>query len=126
MPAKLFAPAEYWQLTDAQRAEICNGCGTKGIVGAMVPDKIYGLRITDACNIHDFQYSIGETIDDKESADRAFLNNLLRLIDAGTDNPWLTRMRVRRAKIYYRAVAELGGPAFWAGKNKPEEMGACD
>lgn len=122
-PSILFAPPEYWQLSDAQRKDICNGCGTKGLCGILVPDTIYGLRITAACDIHDFMYSVGETLEDKEAADRVFLNNLLRIIDTQTSWNILKRLRARRAMIYYRAVVEFGGPAFWAGKNKPEELG---
>lgn len=121
----LFAPAPYWQLSEAQRAEICNGCGTKGLVGALVPDTIYGLRVTPACNIHDFMYVLGATIADKESADRVFFNNLLRLIDAGTRWQWLKRLRATRARTYFQAVRMFGGPAFWEGKNADDEMGTA-
>jgi hypothetical protein len=121
---ELFAPPLFWKLSHDRRAQICNGCGTKGLVGMLVPDTIYGLRVTDACDIHDFQYSIGETLADKDSADRVFLNNLLRIINAHTRWHWLKRLRARRARIYYEAVHLLGGPAFWDGKNRPEEMGS--
>ena len=119
----LFAPPEYWQLTDEQRKDICNGCGTKGFCGYLVPDNLWGLDITEACNIHDYMYHIGQTIADKELADRVFLNNMIRLIDAGTRWNWLKRRRVREAKVYHYFVVEFGGPAFWADKNQPEEMG---
>jgi hypothetical protein len=116
MDAKLFAPAEYWELTDGQRADLCNGCGTKGLCGVIVPDTFYGLCVTAACDIHDFMYVTGKTIEDKIRADSTFLNNMLRLIDAGTRCSWLKRLRARRARAYYEAVKRFGGPAFWAGK----------
>jgi hypothetical protein len=119
----LFAPPEFWALTPGQRADICNGCGTKGLVGFLVPDTLWGLRITAACDIHDFMYAIGATIRDKETADRVFLNNMLRIINEHTHYDWLKRLRAGRAQNYYRAVVHFGGPAFWAGKNKPEEEG---
>ncbi|EEX32196.1 hypothetical protein VIC_003295 [Vibrio coralliilyticus ATCC BAA-450] len=34
----------------------------------------------------------------------------------------LRKLRLRRARLYYRAVENFGGPAFWANKNKPEEF----
>jgi len=119
--AQLFAPEAYWKLSPAQQKALCNGCGTD--TTWFVPDTIWGLRITPACNIHDYMYKTGTTIEDKHSADRAFLNNMLRLIRAKTRLPWMIHLRVRRARIYYEAVHLLGGPAFWAGKNAPGEMG---
>lgn len=69
------------------------------------------------------QYLIGETHADKESADRSFLYNLQRRIEAQDSWWWIKKLRHRRAKTYYEAVRMFGGPAFWAGKNLPEEMG---
>jgi hypothetical protein len=119
---QLFAPAEYWALDPQQRADVCNGCGTKGLCGYVIPDTIWGLCITPACNIHDYMYEAGWYIEDKEEADRVFLNNMLRIIDAETRFDWLKRLRSRRARVYYEAVRLFGGPAFWAGKNKEDEM----
>ena len=123
MSTELFAPPSYWALTPRQRADICNGCGTKGIVGHIIPDSLYGLSIKEACNIHDYMYRTGSTIEDKWEADRVFLNNMLRLVDDGSDN-WFTRwVRSRAAVKYYYAVRDCGGPAFWQGKNSFDELG---
>ena len=123
--ALLFAPPNYWRLTDIARGRICNGCGSKGLCGYVIPDTIWGLRITEACDIHDYQYETGRDHSDKESADRSFLYNLLRLIDAAGGPAILQWLRRRRAQKYYWAVCAFGGPAFWAGKNRPEEMRAA-
>lgn len=120
----LFAPAEYWELTPRQRRQLCNGCGTRGFVGWVVPDTLWGLRVTPACDIHDFMYATGgPCVADKEAADRVFLNNLLRLIDAGSRFVILKKLRSIRAYVYYFAVSFGGGPAYWAGKNAPGELG---
>ena len=121
--AMLFAPPGYWRMSPEHRAEICNGCGPKGLCGYVIPDTIWGLYIGDVCDIHDFQYETGSTHEDKESADRSFLYNMLRLIEAAGGPAILKWLRRRRAMKYYRAVCAFGGPAFWAGKNRPEEMG---
>jgi hypothetical protein len=113
----LYAPARYWLLDPEAHREICNGCGPKGF-GLFVPDTIWGLPITEACDIHDFMYAMGETEEDRREADRVFLNNLLRLVEGGCR--WLRPLRRRRALTYARAVMALGGPAFWSGKNPPE------
>lgn len=132
---KLYAPAAYWALTPSQKSAYCNGCGTKGLGGIITPDTLYGLSITPACDIHDDMYRTGQTIEDKESADRAFSNNMIRIIKAhrkqnppswglGLSTRMLDTARYRRARKYYLAVKHFGGPAFWAGKNKPQEMQA--
>jgi hypothetical protein len=116
---KLYAPPMYQSLTPEGKAEICNGCGAKGS-GWLIPDSMWFLNITEACNIHDFMYLIGEDEEDRHEADRVFLNNLLRIIEAETKWAWLKPLRRRRALKYYEAVRMFGGPAFWSGKNEPE------
>lgn len=121
--AKLFAPTDYWKLTSAQRDEICNGCGAKGILGLFIPNVILGVKITPACCIHDYMYQRGETFEDKQKADRIFFNNMIRLIEAKKSSAWLQRLRIWFAERYYRAVVRFGGTAFWDGKNNHEELG---
>jgi hypothetical protein len=54
---------------------------------------------------------------DKEIADRVFLNNMLRVIEAKPSNSFLKSLRKNRAKSYYMAVKLFGGNAFWGKKN---------
>jgi hypothetical protein len=112
----LFSPETYKKLTATALAAIANGCGAVGWKIDLVPDTLYGLGIRAACDIHDYMYHTGETIEDKNEADRVFLNNMLRLITAKTKHKWLRRLRRRRALLYYFAVKNFGGPAFWDGK----------
>ena len=120
---ELFAPESYWKATDAARAEACNGCGTKGLAGLIIPDNLVGLNIRPLCDIHDWMYTFVATIEDKEIADRSFLNNMVRLIDdAGGPEP-LMALRRQDCMVYYSAVRDFGGPAFWKGKNNPEDLG---
>ena len=120
--ATLYAPASYVAAPPEVRRLATNGCGTDGWKGAIVPETMYGLDVSPACNIHDWMYVAGETIADKDEADRAFLNNLLRLIEACGGPGWLGWLRRRRARIYYEAVRLFGGPAFWRRKNPPETL----
>jgi hypothetical protein len=120
---KLWAPPEYWSLTWEQHQDICNGCGPAAGLGFLVPDTLWGLNITDVCDIHDFMYHVGETIEDKDQADRVMLNNCIRKINWHTNNKILRVLRLNRAMKYYSAVSTMGGPAFWEGKNKDENMG---
>jgi len=122
MKTKLFAPAKYWVLTDERKRGICNGCGPKGILGWFIPNTMWLLNVRDACDIHDFMYEVGKTQADKEEADRVFLNNLNRLINAGS---WCLRIpRRRRALTYYHFVHHHGGSHFWDGKNNLDEFRA--
>ena len=107
-----------------QIKSVVNGCGTGGWKSRLVPDTMYGLFIGEACDIHDWDYEYGETNEEKERADRAFRNNLLRLVDARTDRGWIGQhiilpMRRRRCQIYFEVVYHFGGPAFWDGKARP-------
>lgn len=112
----LHAPATYRKATITLVEEMTNGCGAAGAKFDFVPDRIYGLRITEACRIHDWMYMEGIDIEDKDKADRSFLNNLLRLIYLRSANKFTRFLRNRRAVKYFEAVQNLGGPAFWAGK----------
>ena len=116
---KLYAPELYWTLTPESKKELCNGCGPKGF-GLLIPDTIYGLVITEVCDIHDFMFAIGVDEEDRLIANRVFRNNLLRYIDYKTKWKWLKKLRIRRALKYIYMVDNCSGPAFWRGKNEPE------
>ena len=123
---KLFAPVEYWRLKKEDPESLSmlvGGCGPGGIGDHIVPDTLWGMKVTAACAIHDFYYSemMPGTIECKEEADRVFLNNMLRIVDARSKNKLLKRLRRRRAKTYYYCVKWWGGPAFWEHKNTEGE-----
>lgn len=113
----LYAPELYLTLPAAERKKLVNGCGPGGWKIDLVPDTLWGLDISEACNIHDFMYTVGVDLAAKEEADRVFLNNMLRLIDARGSMRWLKTLRRMRARKYYEAVVHFGGPAYWHGKN---------
>ena len=104
-----------FKMTPEELAYICNGCGAKGKFD-FVPDTIWFMSIKEVCNIHDFDYHMGKTIEDKMMADRRMRNNMLRLIVLRSWG-WLRRVRRWRVNLYYRVVDAYGGPAFWVGKN---------
>ena len=126
MEAQLFAPESYNTASQAVRDQVCNGCGSSGWKGDLIPNRILGLDIKPACDRHDWMYACGQTMADKEEADDVFLNNMLRIIDAG--DGWWSQFRTIRnlrrdaAKGYYEAVKIFGGPAFWEGKNPAANM----
>ncbi len=117
----LYAPQAYWKLSNSRRDAICNGCGLTGWKGKLIPNHLLFLSIKDACYIHDYMYHIGSCFADKEEADRVFLNNMIRIVES--DSIWfLKRWRRYIAVVYYDAVKDFGGWAFWNGKNDAEYM----
>ena len=116
---ELYAPESYNRASTEVIAQVVNGCGSSGWKGRLVPNYIWFLSIKEACNRHDWMYTVGKTLADKEEADRAFLNNMLRIIDAAGGPFWLRDLRKGAAYGYYEAVVRFGGPAFWDKTNEP-------
>ena len=120
---KIYAPITYWELSPEEKKEICNGCGAKD--GLKVPDTFWGLNMEEACNIHDYMYSIGKTHYDKLFADAMFRLNLTVIIDAKETfkDKLLSVLRHYRAGTYYIAVAKYGNSSFWKDKERlsPED-----
>jgi len=112
----VFAPPAYCKASPELIAELTNGCGAADAKFDFVPDKIWGLSIEPACRVHDWMYLYGQTIADKDEADRVFMNNMLRLIHLRSANKFIRYLRNKRALSYYQAVQSFGGPAFWAAK----------
>ena len=129
---RLVAPKEYWALTPKAKAAICNGAGPRG-KGWTVPDTMYGLRVTEPCNIHDFMYHTGVSDWDKLVADMVLLINLVLAIVPRDAPRWRARCpvkttpvtwwRLKRALVYFLAVRFHGRDAFWAGKERPNGCG---
>ena len=56
-------------LSEKDRKEISNGCGSKSAFWDFVPDSMWFLDISKACDIHDYMYKIGKNRLDKDRAD---------------------------------------------------------
>lgn len=107
----------YLNYPDNFDRSLCNGCGTAGWKGALVPETIWGVNISEACNIHDVDYHFGQNMSDKNTADWRFYMNMLEIIDR--ESRWtrfLNPNRKARAWGYYQAVRKCGKSAFLAGK----------
>jgi hypothetical protein len=72
----------------------------------------------DCCDIHDWEYFMGETLADKHAADDNLLMNMLTTIETKSSSIILKWFRDRRALLYYEAVRDFGGNAFWNGKER--------
>ena len=147
-PYGLCASSEFWFLKKNKPevlAPICNGVGSRlSWTYHFIPDTIWGVDITPASDIHDFDYtwpklfpaeldgltySTGNAY--KNHAYRTFLNNMVRIFEWHENLPglkgWIHRrlagVRRRRAQTYFEILQKWGGPSFWDGKNAPENLG---
>ncbi len=129
---KLFAPEVYGEQPYAYFKapanvieEVTNGCGS-GSNEKMVPDRLLFVSILEACKIHDYMYHFGVTSEDKKLSDEVFLNNMSRLVKAGSYFNYFKKKRLKLAKIYYKYVHYHGGDYFWDSKNREEEYQNVD
>jgi len=128
MIARLFAPLEYWQIPKGTRDSW--GCGPGGLGDYLVPDRILGLNVKPACQIHDFYYRHWKdpSEDARSMADRIFKWNMIRILvnthgkkKVGLKS-WIFKIRLWLVGRYYKAVREYGGPAWHDERNKIEDF----
>lgn len=112
---RLISSWAYKNITPEEKAKICNGAGAAGQwISSIIPNTMYGLDCTEAFNIHDYDYQVGASREDKDRADKNLLDNLLTIINHR--GGWLKPLRHRRALKYYEAVNQFGDAAFFKGK----------
>jgi len=112
----LYMPLSYIDASEEERAKVCNGCGAKD--GIKVPDRFYGLKIKDACQIHDWMFEIGTTRGDYIFSNLIFFWNMVA-ISITHSNRFMMFFRCERALKYFIAVMfNSGKSAFWT--NTPE------
>jgi len=110
----LLVPTTFLEATPEEIEKKTGGCGPGNIGDWFVPDTMYGESIFLACQIHDWMYGEGETLEDKKWADITFLVNMTILIidDGGS----LDILRLRRVMTYFQAVYFGGNDAFEKGE----------
>lgn len=108
--AQLIAPPEYTSLPKEELSKIVNGCGAAGARFDIVPDTMWGLDISEACNVHDLDYHLHRL--PFEVCNAIFLANCALLISAGSR--WLMIPRLVRACTYFLAVHCAGKKAYEA------------
>ena len=109
---KYILPKSYQLASRAERKKHCNGCGPKGY-DWFIPDNLLGINITECCNIHDWMYTYGTTLEDKNWADYTFLINM-RIAINNPLSKWkqLQKYRKELALFYYTMVKKHGDEAF--------------
>jgi len=76
----------------------------------LVPDSLFGQNIIRACQVHDYDYEIGGTLEDKRFVDTLFLLNGVLIIDAKDDT--FDEAALQGMMTYYIAVSRAGD-ASW-------------
>ena len=70
-------PKGYLDLSPEAKAGIVNGAGSAD--GIKVPNTMWGLNMIEVFNIHDYDYFMGATDEDKRIADGRMLINSMRM-----------------------------------------------
>lgn len=98
----------------------CCGAGN-GIGTILVPDTMYGLRVSPACYIHDYDFDkMPPTWEAFHIANSRFLHNLISIIQYTSDSNILRHVRLYRCVSYYNAVDSIGVRIFWGIKNRQQ------
>lgn len=110
----LAAPRSFWQFKDEIDFKlVVNGCGPSGVGDRLVPDSVWGLKITDACAIHDWMFTVFNDEKGFGLANQVFLDNMVRINKDKTKWGWLRKLRSRRILKYYYAVKNFGRVFFY-------------
>jgi len=114
-----YATGAYWIASDEEKERVCNGCGAEG--GIKFPNTMYGLDISEGCDIHDYMFFEGKTLGDFYFANMVFIWNLFVIIIKGP-NVIMVMPRLYRAAGYALAVIKLGSGAYWIDKTFNDEL----
>lgn len=104
---RLLASQTYEEASEELKSRVCNGCGPAGLIGKLVPEKLAGADISEACNIHDWMYQEGE---DRQKADLFFLANMIFICSC--KSKWLLPLRAWLAVKFFLAVFYAGDEFF--------------
>jgi len=107
----MYAPKEYYLLSEAEKSTICNGTGPgswKPFTNIIPLNNLGGIDITECSNIHDYMYYIGGNRQDKMFADSTYKDNLAELINTNEENFVINKLRKSIATMYYFFVVVFG------------------
>ena len=107
----LIASPKFWAMSEAEIDFRYEGWGPGKIGNRWVPDTFYGLDVRIAWQVHDYDYEVGRTSQEKQEADCRLLHNLYIIIQSEPAN-WLTALRYERAVNYYEMVMIAGRKSF--------------
>lgn len=117
--------------------EYTNGVGSdvgwfnsalKWIIPKFIRNKMFGVDITPASDLHDVEYSlvikfktILSGVSFKNRADRAFKDNMDYLIKEDKGSDYFDNLRFVKSRLYLCGVGNFGNASFWSNKIKPKK-----
>ena len=107
---KLETKHPYYLYKEGFECGDANGCGAKG--GVNVPDTMWGVRVSAACNIHDIDWKNSTSYTDLVDANMAFRRNLEKILDEESANKLTLWLRLNRMSRYYRMVKLVGTDVY--------------
>ena len=108
----LAAPWSFWTASEDLRRDVVNGCGPGGIGDLIVPDRILGLNMRPACEIHDWTFAVWNCKEGFVLSNNIFLNNMVRINHQHNGWAFLKRKRLPIIRKYFKAV-DVFGEAFY-------------
>lgn len=106
----LICRKEYLDLTKEEKERICNGIGASTGLSKHFPNTVWGLNIKECGDIHDYDYYVGGSKEDKIIADKVLLRNCRYMIKNACI--LLRYPRYMRVNKYYIAVS-IGGDSHF-------------
>jgi len=104
-------PQSYKDATPKQRKVVCNGCCPGSWKWDCIPDYIWGVCITSACDIHDWRFHEGGWEDEFKIANNEFLQNIYYSLELNLN--WMLPFAKFRARFwYFRMVKKYGRKHF--------------
>jgi hypothetical protein len=93
-------------------------CGAgSGIGDLLVPEKVFGVRVTPACFVHDKMFEMGmPSLGDFKVCNAVFITNLTSLIAGQSHSSKLNllyHLRLYRTVTYYNAVDTIGKKVYF-------------
>ncbi len=107
----LKCPESYNTASKEDIDKVSNGCGPKWLPKFEFFNKILGTNIKEACDIHDWEYTVSDvTVKNKLLFDYTLLINLLLLIKNSKSKYKVPKYSI--AFLYYIAVSTFGWISF--------------
>lgn len=103
--------------------EFTSFCGAgSGIGDIIVPESIFGIKVSPVCYIHDIMWQMAEpSWRDFHHSNSVMLHNLLTVVHDKSANRFMEHLRNYRVVTFYNAVDTIGEPIFWASKKHQED-----
>ena len=109
----LAAPWSFWTADVELRKSVVNGCGPGAIGDLIVPDKILGLNVKAACEIHDWMFCVYKCSEGFCLANDLFRKNMIRINHQHQGMGILKKARVPLILVYHFFVENAGKPFYF-------------